>query len=81
MYLFLQSTWQWFDEAISFFKLTSRHPTHVHDNHTSLQTKCAQFRAIKTLPLSGFVSENTLGLEASCHFALAMGKRKEPHTK
>ena len=31
----------------------------------SLQTTCAQFRAIGTLPISGFVSEDMLGLEAS----------------
>jgi len=28
----------------------------------SLQTNCTQFRAVGTLPVSGFVSEDTLGL-------------------
>jgi len=30
--------------------------------HMSLQTNCTQFRAVGTLPVSGFVSEDTLGL-------------------
>jgi len=39
-----------------------------------LQTNCAQFRALGSLPISGFSSENTLGLEASCWVAFAIRK-------
>jgi len=45
-----------------------------------LQTSCAQFRAVETLPISGFVSEDTLGLQASCQVAFAITKEKKPHT-
>ena len=46
----------------------------------SWQTSCAQFRAVGSLPMSGFVSEDTLGLEASCCVAFAIAKDKDPHT-
>jgi len=38
----------------------SRPPTHLHDNYMPLQSKCARFRAVGTLPISGFVSEDML---------------------
>jgi len=41
---------------------------------------CAQFRAVGTLLTSWFVSEDTLGLEASCRVAFAIAKEKESHT-
>jgi len=47
----------------SICKLASLHPTHVHDNHMSLQTNCTQCRTVGTLPILGFVSEETSGLE------------------
>jgi len=40
----------------------------------SLQNNFAQFRAVGTLPTSGFVSEDTLGLEVSCHVIFAIAK-------
>ena len=64
----------------SICKLASFRPTHVHDNHMSLQTNCAQFRAAGTLPTSGFISEDTLWLEASCRVAFVIAKGKIPHT-
>jgi len=65
-----------------FCKLASLHPTHIHGNHMSLQTNCAQFHAvgIRILLLSGFVSEDMLGLEASCYAAFAIAKEKKAHT-
>jgi len=45
----------------------------------SLQTTCAQVRAAVALLISGFVSENTLALEASCRVAFATAKGKKPH--
>jgi len=45
-----------------------------------MQTICAQFRAVGTLPISGLVSEDTLGLEASYCVAFAIAKEKKPHT-
>ena len=57
-----------------FCKLASLRPTHVHDNHMSFQTNRAQFRAVRTLSISGFVSEDTWGLEVSCRFAFAIAK-------
>jgi len=46
----------------------------------SWQTYCAQFRVAGTLPISGFISENTLALEASCRVAFAIAKGKKPRT-
>jgi len=46
----------------------------------SLQTNCAQFRAVGTLHKSGFVSEDMLGLEASCRDVFAIAKENKPHT-
>jgi len=40
----------------------------------SLQTYHAQFRAVGTLPISGLVSEDTLGLEAACRVAFTTAK-------
>jgi len=45
----------------------------------SLQTNCAAFRAVGTLPISGFVSEDMLGLEASCRLAFGIANEKKPH--
>ena len=45
----------------------------------SLQTSCAQVRAAVALLISGFVSENTLALEASCRVDFATAKGKKPH--
>jgi len=45
----------------------------------SLQTICAQFRAVGTPPISGFVSEDALGLVAPYRVAFAIGKGKKPH--
>jgi len=45
----------------------------------SLQTYCAQLCAVGTLPISGFVSEDTLGFEASCRVTFAIAKGKKPH--
>jgi len=47
----------------SVCKLASLHPTHIQDKHMSLQTNCTQCRTVGTLPILGFVSEDTLGLE------------------
>jgi len=41
----------------------------------SVQTDCAQCRVVGTLPISGFISEDTSGLEATCHVAFAIAKR------
>jgi len=38
------------------------------------------FRAVGTLPILGFVSEGTLGLEAAYCVAFAIAKGKKPHT-
>jgi len=46
----------------------------------SLQTNCAQIRTEGNLPISGFVSEDRLGLEASCHVAFEIVKEEKPHT-
>jgi len=46
----------------------------------SLQANYVQFRAVGTLPIPGFVSEDTLGLEASCRIAFAMATENKPHT-
>jgi len=40
----------------------------------SLQTNRAQFRAVGTLRMLRFVSEDTLGLESSCRAAFAIAK-------
>jgi len=57
---------------------TSRHPTHVDDNHTiSLQTNSARFRAAGTLPILWFASADTPGLEVSYRVALKQQLRKE----
>jgi len=45
----------------------------------SLQTDCVQFRAVGTLAIPGFVSEDMLGLEVSCRVAFAITKKKKPH--
>jgi len=42
----------------------------------SLQTNCSRFRAVRTLPIFGFVSEDMIGLEASSCVALAIEKEK-----
>jgi len=60
-------------------RLASLQPTHVHDNHMSLQTNCAQFRAVGTLTLSEFASEDTLGLEAFYRVAFGIAEEKKPH--
>jgi len=59
--------------SIVLARFTPSH-THVHHNHMSLQTDCVQFRVVGTLPKSGFVSEGTLRLEASCRAAFAIAK-------
>ena len=46
----------------------------------SSPTRCARFHAVGTLPISGFNSEDTLGLEASCRVVFAIAKEKKPHT-
>ena len=53
---------------------TSCHSNHVHDDHTSLLAKRAQFRAAGTLPKLGFCSEDKAGLEASYRFAYRIAK-------
>jgi len=64
------------NESHQLCKLATLHSTHVHDGHVSLQTNCAQFLAAGPLPISGFVSEDTLGFEASCRVALAIAKER-----
>jgi len=56
-------------------RFTSRHPTHLHENHISLLTKLVRFRAAGTLPTLGFVSERQSGLEAT--YRVAFRKAKE----
>jgi len=46
----------------------------------SWQTNCTPFRAVGTLPIAGFVSKGTLGLEASYRIAFAIAKEKKSHT-
>jgi len=46
----------------------------------SLQTYHTQFRAVGTLPISGFVPEDTLGLEVPYRIAFAIAKEKKTHT-
>jgi len=45
----------------------------------ALRTSCAQFPAAETLPVSGFVSEDTLELETPCRVAFAITQGKKPH--
>jgi len=45
----------------------------------SLQTNCSRFRAVGSLPIFGFVSEDAVGLEASSCVAFAIEKEKKPH--
>jgi len=42
----------------------------------SLQTKCARFHSVGTLPILGFVSEDTLLLEESYRVAFTTAKEK-----
>jgi len=46
----------------------------------SLQTNCTQFRAVGTLPILGFVTEDQLGLESSYRVVFPIAKEKKPHT-
>jgi len=62
--------------SILYARFTPSHTRTVHDNHMSLQTYPVQFRAVGTLPISGFVSEDTLGLEAACRVAFATAKKR-----
>jgi len=48
-----------------FFKLASLHPTHAHEDLSSV---------------SGFVSEIKLGFETPCRVAFAIAQRKKRHT-
>jgi len=57
----------------------THHCTQVHANHMSLQTNCSRFRTVGTLPIFRFVSEDTIGLEASSCVAFAIEKEKKPH--
>jgi len=45
-----------------------------------LQIICAQFHAVGTLPMSGFVSEDMLELEVSYHVVFAIAEEKKTHT-
>jgi len=45
-----------------------------------LQANCLQLRAVGSMPVSGFVSEDVLGLEKSYRVAFAIAKEKKPHT-
>ena len=52
-------------------------PSYTHscsNSNMSVQTNCAQCRAVGTLPISGFISEDTSALEATCHVAFAIAK-------
>jgi len=42
----------------------------------SLQNNCTPFHAVGALPVSGFLSEDALGLEAFCRVAFAVAKEK-----
>ena len=46
------------------------------NNHMSLQTNCARFRAVGILPILGFVSEDTLGLGSILSRCFSNSKRK-----
>jgi len=66
---------------VKFCKLASLHPTHTYMTTTCLCRPIAlDFRAVGTLPILGFVSEGTLGLEAAYCVAFAIAKGKKPHT-
>jgi len=74
-FIITNDAWEWFDEAINFISLLDSIP-HMYMTTTCLcRSTALNFMLQELCQFLGFVSEDTLGLEASYHVVFTTAKK------